>query len=82
MTIITDLDKSNPASLVDPVGQKIFSSLQHTPEEKPLQVTATCYIPSQGKLVCGRLDGTIVIVPATQSAILQLLDIGQASGQG
>ncbi|XP_064640034.1 WD repeat-containing protein 7-like isoform X4 [Lineus longissimus] len=65
---------------VCPIPSGVIDAL-HPPEEKPLQVTATCYIPSQGKLVCGRLDGTIVIVPATQSAILQLLDIGQAPGQ-
>ncbi|XP_013407449.1 WD repeat-containing protein 7-like isoform X2 [Lingula anatina] len=42
--------------------------------EKPQQITATIYIPSQGRLVCGREDGSIVIVPATQSVIMQLLD--------
>lgn len=37
------------------------------------QVTASVYIPSQGRLVCGREDGSIVLVPATQTAIVQLL---------
>ncbi|MGH0144496.1 UNVERIFIED_CONTAM: hypothetical protein FKN15_042481 [Acipenser sinensis] len=41
--------------------------------EEPLKVTASVYIPSHGSLVCGREDGSIVIVPATQTAIVQLL---------
>ncbi|XP_051498402.1 WD repeat-containing protein 7 isoform X1 [Apus apus] len=39
----------------------------------PLKVTASVYIPAHGRLVCGREDGSIVIVPATQTAIVQLL---------
>lgn len=39
----------------------------------PPQVTASVYIPSQGRLVCGREDGSIILVPATQTAIVQLL---------
>ena len=39
----------------------------------PPQVTASVYIPSQGRMVCGREDGSIVLVPATQTAIVQLL---------
>ncbi|XP_074644307.1 WD repeat-containing protein 7-like [Tubulanus polymorphus] len=46
------------------------------------EITATVYIPSQGKLVCGRANGSIVIVPATQSAIIQLLDSGQTIQTG
>ena len=38
-----------------------------------MQVTASVYIPSQGRLVCGREDGSIILVPATQTAIVQLL---------
>lgn len=41
--------------------------------EQPVKVTASVYIPSQGRLVCGREDGSIVLVPATQTAIVQLL---------
>ena len=37
-------------------------------------MTSTVYIPSQGKLACGRSNGSIVIVPATQSIMLQVLD--------
>lgn len=44
------------------------------PTPVPLsQVTASVYIPSQGRLVCGREDGSIILVPATQTAIVQLL---------
>uniref|UniRef100_G3UV45 WD repeat-containing protein 7 n=1 Tax=Meleagris gallopavo TaxID=9103 RepID=G3UV45_MELGA len=41
--------------------------------KEPLKVTASVYIPAHGRLVCGREDGSIVIVPATQTAIVQLL---------
>ncbi|XP_056147165.1 WD repeat-containing protein 7 [Lampris incognitus] len=40
---------------------------------EPIKVTASVYIPSQGRLVCGREDGSIILVPATQTAIVQLL---------
>lgn len=42
-------------------------------EDGPLKITATIFIPGQGKLVCGRENGTIVIVPAIQCIMLQLL---------
>ncbi|KAK7474852.1 hypothetical protein BaRGS_00033924 [Batillaria attramentaria] len=42
-------------------------------EDGPLKITATIYIPSQGKLVCGRENGTIAIVPAIQCLMMQLL---------
>uniref|UniRef100_A0A3Q3A103 WD repeat domain 7 n=1 Tax=Kryptolebias marmoratus TaxID=37003 RepID=A0A3Q3A103_KRYMA len=42
-------------------------------KEEPIKVTASVYIPSQGRLVCGREDGSIILVPATQTAIVQLL---------
>ncbi|KAG7238977.1 hypothetical protein INR49_030309, partial [Caranx melampygus] len=41
--------------------------------DKLTPVTASVYIPSQGRLVCGREDGSIILVPATQTAIVQLL---------
>ncbi|NXD46085.1 WDR7 protein, partial [Copsychus sechellarum] len=40
---------------------------------EPLRVTASVYMPAHGRLACGREDGSIVIVPATQTAIVQLL---------
>ncbi|KAK2888581.1 hypothetical protein Q8A73_020029 [Channa argus] len=42
-------------------------------KSEPIKVTASVYIPSQGRLVCGREDGSIILVPATQTAIVQLL---------
>ncbi|XP_041377022.1 WD repeat-containing protein 7-like isoform X4 [Gigantopelta aegis] len=41
--------------------------------ERSLHITSTIYIPSQGKLVCGRENGTIVIIPAIHCIMLQLL---------
>ena len=46
-----------------------------------LEITATIYIPSSGRLVCGRDDGTIVIVPAVEALTLLLLDSGKAQGK-
>ena len=37
------------------------------------KLTASVYIPALGRLVCGREDGTIVIVSANQTIMLQLL---------
>ncbi|ESO96910.1 hypothetical protein LOTGIDRAFT_159662 [Lottia gigantea] len=45
-----------------------------TDDENELRITSTIYIPSQGKIVCGRQNGSLVIVPATQSIIFQLLE--------
>ncbi|KAM9508320.1 WD repeat-containing protein 7-like [Guaruba guarouba] len=56
----------HPAGIIDQL-----SSIPNLPE--PLKVTASVYIPAHGRLVCGREDGSIVIVPATQTAIVQLL---------
>lgn len=61
-------DKLNPC----PAG--IIDQLSVIPNSKePLKVTASVYIPEHGRLVCGREDGSIIIVPATQTAIVQLL---------
>ncbi|GFN77935.1 WD repeat-containing protein 7, partial [Plakobranchus ocellatus] len=46
-------------------------------EEGEVTITATIYIPSQGKLVCGRKNGTIVIVPAIECIKRQLLILNQ-----
>ncbi|KAL3860797.1 hypothetical protein ACJMK2_010864, partial [Sinanodonta woodiana] len=43
-------------------------------ENAALNITATIFIPSQGKLACGRENGTIIIVSAMKSIILQLLE--------
>lgn len=38
-----------------------------------IKLTASIYLPLQSRLVVGREDGTIIIVPATQTVMLQLL---------
>ncbi|XP_017946256.1 WD repeat-containing protein 7 isoform X2 [Xenopus tropicalis] len=59
---------------LQPLPAGIIDQLSIMPNSKePLKVTASVYIPSHGRLVCGREDGSIVIVPATQTAIVQLL---------
>jgi hypothetical protein len=46
-------------------------------EEEPMTpqtaVTATIFLPMQCRLVCGREDGSIIMVPATQTIMLHLL---------
>ncbi|XP_078738105.1 WD repeat-containing protein 7-like isoform X1 [Lampetra fluviatilis] len=49
---------------------------------KPLLVMSSIYIPASGQLVCGREDGSIIIVPATQTAAVQLLHGEHASRRG
>ncbi|KAM7369368.1 hypothetical protein PAMP_013640 [Pampus punctatissimus] len=57
-----------------PVSSGIIDQLSVLPgKDEPIKVTASVYIPSQGRLVCGREDGSIILVPATQTAIVQLL---------
>lgn len=48
----------------------LFKDLPDGPGPK---LTASIYLPLQGTLVCGRDDGSIIIVPATQTVMLQLL---------
>ncbi|KAM8827764.1 WD repeat-containing protein 7 isoform 5-T6 [Spinachia spinachia] len=76
----TDLQVSSSVSLQEafnklaPVSAGIIDQLSALPgKEGPIKVTASVYIPSQGRLVCGREDGSIILVPATQTAIVQLL---------
>ncbi|KAK6634491.1 hypothetical protein RUM43_011892 [Polyplax serrata] len=38
-----------------------------------VKLTASIYLPQQSRLVIGREDGTIIIVPATQTVMLQFL---------
>lgn len=58
--------KPGPAGIIDQLSVIPNSN-------EPLKVTASVYIPAHGRLVCGREDGSIIIVPATQTAIVQLL---------
>lgn len=38
-----------------------------------IKLTASIYLPQQSRLVVGREDGSIIIIPATQTVMLQLL---------
>jgi len=54
--------------------------VQNTKNVKNLQVSASTFMPSQGKLACGRSDGSIILVPAVETIVLHLLDGGQELG--
>nr|XP_014343100.1 PREDICTED: WD repeat-containing protein 7 [Latimeria chalumnae] len=72
VTVSTSLQETFDVLHPQPAG--IIDQLSRIPGGNgPLKVTASVYIPSHGHLVCGREDGSIVIVPATQTAIVQLL---------
>lgn len=62
-----------------PVG--ILDQL-NTPSEPSIKLTASIYLPQQSRLVVGRQDGTIIIVPATQTVMLQLLHVSQQNYAG
>ncbi|XP_033929566.1 WD repeat-containing protein 7-like [Melopsittacus undulatus] len=65
----------HPAGIIDQL-----SCIPAFPD--PLRVTSSVYIPIHGSLVCGREDGSIVIVPATQTAMVQLLQGEHALRRG
>ena len=69
-TISTSLEHA--WSLMDPSPVGILDQLNH-PNEPLIKLTCSIYLPQQSRLVLGREDGTIVIVPATQTVMLQLL---------
>lgn len=80
LSVLTGLQTTTSISLQEafdkltPRPAGIIDQLSLIPNIKePLKVTASVYIPAHGRLVCGREDGSIVIVPATQTAIVQLL---------
>lgn len=80
LTSATELQVSVSISLQEafdkllPAPAGIIDQLSVLPgASEPIKVTASVYIPSQGRLVCGREDGSIILVPATQTAIVQLL---------
>lgn len=71
-TICTSL--SDAWSLMKPPPVGILDQL-NTPTEPSIKLTASIYLPQQSRLVVGRQDGTIIIVPATQTVMLQLLHV-------
>lgn len=69
-TMSTSLTKAWAAMQPSPVG--ILDQLERggTPR---VPLTASMYLPQQSRLVVGREDGSIIIVPATQTVMLHLL---------
>jgi len=47
--------------------------LEEEPSSPHTTLTATIFLPMQCRLVCGREDGSIIMVPATQTIMLHLL---------
>lgn len=62
-----------------PVG--ILDQL-NTLNEPSIKLTASIYLPQQSRLVVGREDGSIIIVPATQTVMLQLLHLNRLNYNG
>ncbi|XP_055993934.1 WD repeat-containing protein 7 [Sorex fumeus] len=74
LKVTTSISLQEAFDKLSPVPAGIIDQLSVIPtSQEPLKVTASVYIPAHGRLVCGREDGSIVIVPATQTAIVQLL---------
>ncbi|XP_069687986.1 WD repeat-containing protein 7 isoform X7 [Periplaneta americana] len=69
-TVSTSLVKAWAEMKPPPVG--ILDQLD-TNDHPGVRLTASIYLPQQSRLVVGREDGSIIIVPATQSVMLQLL---------
>lgn len=69
-TILTSLTESWSQMCPSPVG--ILDQL-NVFGESIVKLTASIYLPQQSRLVVGREDGSIIIVPATQTVMLQLL---------
>lgn len=69
-TVCTSLSDAWSLMIPPPVG--ILDQLKVIGEPS-IKLTASIYLPQQSRLVVGRQDGTIIIVPATQTVMLQLL---------
>ena len=69
-TINTSLTAAWEAMKPSPVG--ILDQLD-SGDGHGIKLTACIYLPQQSRLVVGREDGSIIIVPATQTVMLQLL---------
>ncbi|XP_046416205.1 WD repeat-containing protein 7 isoform X10 [Neodiprion pinetum] len=69
-TIKTSLTAAWEAMKPPPVG--ILDQLD-SGDGHGIKLTSSIYLPQQSRLVLGREDGSIIIVPATQTVMLQLL---------
>ncbi|CAH0550599.1 unnamed protein product [Brassicogethes aeneus] len=54
----------SPVGILDQMEKQLGQSIK---------LTASIYLPNQSRLVVGREDGTIILVPATQTVMLHLL---------
>ncbi|XP_050297450.1 WD repeat-containing protein 7 isoform X3 [Anthonomus grandis grandis] len=69
-TVITSLTSAWKSVRPDPMG--VLDQVERQ-ERQTIKLTASIYLPLQCRLVVGREDGSIIIVPATQTVMLQLL---------
>jgi hypothetical protein len=69
-TLTTSLTEAWASMVPGPVG--ILDQMEGR-EGRSIKLTASIYLPLQCRLVVGREDGTIIIVSATQTVMLQLL---------
>ncbi|PNF24262.1 WD repeat-containing protein 7, partial [Cryptotermes secundus] len=69
-TVLTSLVKAWAEMKPPPVG--ILDQLD-SGDQPGVRLTASIYLPQQSRLVVGREDGSVIIVPATQTVMLQLL---------
>lgn len=69
-TLKTSLTAAWDAMKPSPVG--VLDQLD-SGDGQSIKLTACIYLPQQSRLVVGREDGSIIIVPATQTVMLQLL---------
>ncbi|XP_057656170.1 WD repeat-containing protein 7 isoform X15 [Diorhabda carinulata] len=67
-TLTTSLTEAWAGMNPSPVG--ILDQLE---KQESVKLTASIYLPLQSRLVVGREDGSIIIVPANQTVMLQLL---------
>ncbi|XP_075549520.1 WD repeat-containing protein 7-like isoform X2 [Dermacentor variabilis] len=56
-----------------PPAPGILDKMDLPEENDEVKLTASVYLPLQGRLVVGREDGSIVVMSATQAVMLQLL---------
>ncbi|XP_011310240.1 WD repeat-containing protein 7 isoform X6 [Fopius arisanus] len=83
---ITQNDKLNPPTLAPTIKTSLetaWEDMKPPPvgildqldsgDSHGIKLTACIYLPQQSRLVVGREDGSIIIVPATQTVMLQLL---------
>ena len=74
--LVNSLEEIWKAVKPPPVG--VLNQLEDEEDEEEEEegggaLTATMFLPMQCRLVCGRDDGSIIMVPATQAIMLHLL---------